>query len=118
MRIITTTRIKQAMLMYPQWRVGLTLWQQTFNRTGLKFESFAQIKALWRIQSGWNVDRVPARKVGETAFNGNNYDLYIFDVHKNDCRILARIDSTRSKIFIREILSHADYDKWIKSHIK
>ena len=63
-------------------------------------------------------NRVPARKVGETAFNGDNYDLYIFDVHKNDCRILARIDSTRSKIFIREILSHADYDKWIKSHIK
>lgn len=118
MRVISTTRIKNAMTEYPQWSVGLALWNQTFSTSGLKFESYQQVKDLWKGQSGWNVDRVPSRNVTEVAFQGDNYDLYIFDIHKNDCRILARVDNMRNKIFIRDILSHAKYNQWRKKHIK
>lgn len=116
MRIITTTQIKAAMLKYPQWRVGLQLWLDTFNRAGLAFESYQRIKELWKNQSGWNTDRVPSRKITDNKFQGDNYDAYIFDIHKNDCRIVTRIDANRNKIFIRGVFSHAEYDEWCKHH--
>lgn len=118
MRVITITHIKKAMLEYPQWRVGLQIWLSTFNRPSLKFDSFRQIQELWRNQSGWNIDRVPSRKVTDCAFQGDNYDVYIFDVHGTNCRIVCRIDSVRHKIFIRGVFSHAEYDKWVKQNIK
>lgn len=117
MRVISIKKIKEAMSTYPQWRVGLQLWYDTFNKQSLKFESYQQIKDLWLNQSCWNVDRVPARKVNESSFKGDNYDTYIFDIHGTDCRVVSRVDSIRNKIFIRGIFSHAEYEKWCKSNI-
>lgn len=117
MRVISIKKIKDAMCTYPQWKVGLQLWYDTFKKPSVNFDSYHKIKELWLSQSGWNVDRVPARKVKECNFQGENYDTYIFDIHGTDCRIISRIDTQRNKIFIREILSHADYNKWCKSHI-
>lgn len=118
MRIITTVRIKQAMNRYPKWHVGLQLWKDTFGSNLVRFESFQQIKDLWKSRSGWNTDRVPARRIRDNQFQGDNYYLYIFDIHGTQCRILARLDSVRDKLFIRDILSHADYDKWVKANIR
>ncbi|MEZ9132392.1 hypothetical protein BCT06_16970 [Vibrio breoganii] len=117
MRVVTTTHIKRAMMKHQQWRVGLSLWLQTFDRQGLSLNSFQGVKDKWSNASGWNVDRIPARKVGETGFQGDNFDVYIFDIHKNDCRIITRIDMARDKIFIRCVGSHAEYNKWVKAHV-
>lgn len=116
-RVITKARLKQAQQKYPQWSVGLYLWYQTFSTAGLKFESFQQIKDLWKSKSGWNVDRVPARNIKEVAFEGDDFDLYIFDIHGTNCRILTRINTQQNRIFLRKILPHAAYDKWCKEHI-
>lgn len=118
MRVITKVRIKLAMQQYPQWRVGLQLWLDTFSSGLVRFESYQQVKALWKNNSGWNVDRVPARKIKENHFQGENYDLYIFDIHGANCRLLARLDNARDKLFIRDVLSHAEYDKWLKANLK
>ena len=67
------------MLLYPQWKTGLKLWIETFRQKNLNFESFKQIKTLWKEISGWNVDRVPARNVTDKTF-GDAIDLYIFDI--------------------------------------
>ncbi len=117
MRIITLKRIKNAMLLYPQWKTGLKLWMETFRQKNLNFESFEQIKTLWKEISGWNVDRVPARNVTDKTF-GDAIDLYIFDVHGTDCRIITRIHPINHRIFIRFVGSHQKYDKWCKSNIK
>lgn len=118
MRIITTVRVKQAMIQYPQWRIGLQLWKDTLSSNQVSFESFQQMKDLWKERSGWNLDRVPARKIRDNSFQGSNYDLYIFDIHGTHCRLLARLDSERNKLFIRDILSHSEYDKWLKANLK
>ncbi|EGR4429549.1 type II toxin-antitoxin system HigB family toxin [Vibrio cholerae] len=117
MRVISIIKIKEAMSTYPQWRVGLQLWYDTFNKSSLNFESYQQIKDQWLSQSGWNTDRVPARKIKDCSFQGDNYDTYIFDIHKTDCRVVSRIDTKRNKIFIRGIFSHAEYEKWCKANI-
>jgi len=116
-RIITRTRIKQAIKEHPQWQFGLQLWLEIFKQKEINFESYQQIKQVWEEASGWNVDRIPARKVTDAAFKGH-FDIYIFDIHKNQCRIVTRIQAATNKIFIREVYSHAEYDKWWKTKLK
>jgi len=110
--IITQTRIKQAIEEYPQWQFGIQLWLEVFKQKDINFESYQQIKKIWAEASGWNVDRIPARQVTDIAFKGN------FDIHKNKCRIITRIQAATNKIFIREVYSHAKYDKWWKTKVK
>ena len=117
MRIITQTRIKQAIETHPQWQFGLQLWLETFKQKEINFESYQQIKQIWKDASGWNVDRIPARKVTDAAFKGD-FDIYIFDIHKNQCRMITRIQTATNKIFIRAVYSHAEYDKWWKTKVK
>jgi len=117
MRIITQTRIKEGIGTYPQWTFGLTLWLETFKSRNASFESYQQIKELWNETSGWNVDRVPARDVTESDFGGD-FDLYIFDIHGTKCRLITRINTRHNIIFIREVMSHAEYDKWCKAKVR
>lgn len=119
MRIITQTRIKTAMTTYPQWKIGLQLWLETFKSKDVCAESYQQIKDVWKKASGWNVDRIPARKVDEGRFQGEGFDCYIFDIHSTACRIIiTRIQMSTNKIFVRDVLTHADYDKWCKARVK
>lgn len=116
MRVITTTRIKQAMLQYPQWRVGLDLWIATFSQKGLSVVSYQEVRDKWKQASGWNTDRVAgARLKNEDDSYGSIYDLYIFDIHGTDCRILSKI--SKGTIYIRAVFSHAEYDKWCNNNI-
>ena len=117
MRIITQTRIKQGMIKHPQWAFGLSLWLETFKSKQIDFESYQQIKTVWKDASGWNVDRVAAKRVTENNFGGN-FDLYIFDIHGTDCRVITRINALTNIIYIREVSSHAEYDKWWKAKVK
>ena len=116
MRVITKKRIKDAMLRHPQWRVGLALWLDTFDQRKLDLQSYSDIRNTWLEASGWNTDRVPGRKLKHEDDSYNLvFDLYIFDVHKNACRLLVKVkDNT---IYVRDILSHAEYDKWCKHNV-
>jgi mRNA interferase HigB len=116
-RIITQTRISQAIKTHSQWRIGLQLWIEIFKQKTINFESYQQIKKVWLDSSGWNVDRIPSRKVTDNTFKGE-FDIYIFDIHKNDCRIVTRIQAHTNKIFVRHVFTHADYNKWWKANIK
>ncbi|MBF0200967.1 MAG: type II toxin-antitoxin system HigB family toxin [Desulfamplus sp.] len=118
MRIITQTRVKEAMATHSQWRSGLQLWIATFKAKNVIFESYQQIKQVWKDTSGWNTDRIPARKVVDVAFKGDQFDFYVFDVHGNECRIVVRIQSKTNKMFVRHVFSHAEYDKWWKIKVK
>jgi len=102
---------------HSQWKVPLSLWLVTFDRTSLRFESFEQIRETWASASGWNVDRVPCSKLRQPSQKGP-LDIYIFDIKKNECRIVSWINPRNGTIFIKDILSHAAYDKWCKSDVK
>ena len=117
LRIITETKVKQAMLKYPQWLVGLTLWVNIFKQGELNFESYQQIKDVWKSASGWNVDRIASGRAKPNTFGGD-FDFYIFDIHKTNCRVVTRINSVHNRIYIRFVGSHAKYDEWCKAHIK
>jgi mRNA interferase HigB len=116
MRIITKTRIKNAMFEYPQWKAGLELWCQVFEQKSLKAGSYNLLKKTWKEASGWNTDRIPGRRLkNEQGDYGTVFDLYVFDVHGTDCRILAKLGS--GTLFVRGVFSHAEYDKWCKQNI-
>ncbi len=55
MRIITAKRITEAMLTYPQWKIGLKFWLDTFNNKSIHFESSTQIRNVWKNTSGLTV---------------------------------------------------------------
>lgn len=40
----------------------------------------------------------------------------VFDVGGNDYRIVAAIHYDKQRVFIREVLTHAEYDKWTKQN--
>lgn len=116
MRVITVTKVKHAMIEYPQWKIGLDLWVGIFNRKELEVSSYQEIKDTWQQASGWNTDRVSGKRLkNEDDSYGEVYDLYIFDIHSNDCRLLAKINN--NILFIRGIYSHAEYDKWCKHNV-
>ncbi len=88
----------------------------TFDKKELQLASYASIRKVWKQASGWNTDRIAGKRLkNEDGSYGTIYDLYIFDIHKNGCRLLAKINN--NTIFVRGIYSHSEYDKWCKYNL-
>ena len=117
MRVIAKTAVTQAIKKHNQWGAALTLWLVTFDRPSLRYESFEKIRDTWSTTSGWNVDRIPHSNLKTTSKKGP-LDIYVFDIKKNECRIIAWINTLNGTIYIKEILPHAAYDKWWRSEVK
>ncbi|MDP9540409.1 type II toxin-antitoxin system HigB family toxin [Pseudomonas putida] len=39
-------------------------------------------------------------------------------VKKNECRLIAWLNARTGTLYIKAILSHAEYDKWCRSDIR
>lgn len=117
MRVVTKTAVAKAIETYSQWKEPLNLWLTTFDRPPLRFESFQQIRDLWLNTSGWNVDRIPSSKLRDPSKKGP-LDIYVFDIKKNECRIIAWINTRTGTIYMKDILPHAEYDKWGRNDVK
>lgn len=117
MRVIARTAVAKAIKKYSQWKVPLTLWLDTFDTPSLRYESFEQIRGVWIDTSGWNVDRIDRSKLRQPSQKGP-LDIYVFDIKKNECRVIAWINTRNGSIYIKDILPHAGYDKWWKSDVK
>jgi len=83
-------RIKDAAEQHKSCASALEQWYQVMRKVEL--EDFSQRRGLFN-----SVD-----KVG---------DLYVFNIGGNKLRLIAAIHFNRQKVFIREILSHIEYDK-------
>ncbi len=90
MHIITQKRINDAKAAYPEAAAGLDHWYKSMRT--MRFRDFAELR-----QSFGSVD-----KAGK---------LFIFDIGGNKLRLIAAIHFNSGKVFIRHILSHADYDR-------
>ncbi len=90
MHIITQKRIWEAMEKYPESASSLEGWYRILKKN--QFNSFSDIKKSFN-----SVDKV-----------GNRY---VFNVSGNKLRIIASIHFQRKKIYIRDVLTHREYDK-------
>ena len=90
MHVITKKRIKEAMQLFPHSANSLEGWLKIISRN--HFKNFAEIKNTFG-----SVDKVGA--------------LTVFDIGGNKVRLIASIHFNRQRVYIRRILSHADYDQ-------
>ena len=90
MHVITQQRIWNAKIDYPNAASALDGWFRVMKKND--FENFSELKKSFN-----SVD-----KVG---------DLFVFDIGGNKLRLIANIHFNRKKVFIRDVLTHQNYDK-------
>jgi mRNA interferase HigB len=93
MHIITRKRLNEFAARYPNAKPGLAHWYRTLKPATVR--SFAELRALFP-----NADQVGK--------------LTVFNIGGNTARLVAAIHYNRQKIYIRAVLTHAEYDegKW------
>ncbi len=90
MRVISRKKIRDAVQNHPEWEASLSVWYKVAKNAD--WAQFADVKQSWK-----NSD-----KVGTCV---------VFDISHNKCRLIAWIKYQGKKIFIRYILSHAEYER-------
>jgi mRNA interferase HigB len=90
MHIITRVRLKEFWEKHPNAETSLRLWY--------KLTSLAQ----WQ-------NFVELRKVFPSADQVEN--LTVFNIGGNNYRLITLVDYEYKKVFIRHVLTHAEYDK-------
>jgi mRNA interferase HigB len=93
MHIITRKRLNEFATAYPDAKSGLQHWYAEIKRRN--FQNFAQLREVFPA----------ADQIG---------NLTVFNVGGNKVRLVAAIHYNRGKVYIRAVLTHADYDegKW------
>jgi mRNA interferase HigB len=93
MHIITRKRLNEFAEKYPTATSGLTRWYRALKWN--KPANFAELRRLFP-----NADQVGG--------------LTVFNIGGNKTRLIAAIHYNRRKVYIRAVLTHAEYDagKW------
>ena len=93
MHIITRKRLNEFAAKHPDVKSGLQHWYKIMKKG--TFRSFAELR---EISPG-------ADQVGK---------LTVFNIGGNKARLIAAIHYNRQKVYIRAVLTHAEYDegKW------
>ncbi|WP_175652890.1 type II toxin-antitoxin system HigB family toxin [Pseudomonas sp. Marseille-P9899] len=55
------------------------------------------------------------------AFGGGGekgFSVYIFDIKKNECWLIEWVSQRNGSVYMKDILSSAEYDKWCKHVVK
>ena len=98
MRVITRTRIEDFKKKHPDSVTSLDLWYDLITKN--HFDNLMALKTVF----------------------GNKVDIvakgYIFNISGNKYRLAASIHFNTQMVFIREIMTHAEYSKedWKKQH--
>jgi mRNA interferase HigB len=90
MRIVSRKALREAAAKHGEWSASLNAWYKIAKNADWK--NFAEVRNSWR-----NSD-VAGRFV-------------VFDISPNRCRLIATIKYGWRMVYIRRILSHADYDQ-------
>jgi mRNA interferase HigB len=90
MHIISQKRIKKSVEEYPNVADALLAWLKLMKNNNPA--NFSEMKRMVN-----SIDKV------------NNY--HIFDIGGNKLRLIAVVDYKYRKLFIREILTHSEYEK-------
>ena len=90
MHIISRKKLNEFAERYPESKSALKEWYQRM-KTG-QFKSIAELRTIFP----------SADQVGK---------LTVFNIGGNKIRLIAAIHYNRQKIYIREVLTHAEYNK-------
>ena len=90
MRIVSRKALRDATARHSEWGASLNAWYKISENAN--WDNFAEVRASWR-----NSDVVGP--------------FVIFDISHNKCRLIATIKYKWKMVYIRHILSHADYDQ-------
>lgn len=91
MHIVSPKKLREFWTAQPRSRPPLTEWLRLAKRS--VWTSFDDVKAVF----GTRVDRVGHR--------------YVFDIGGNKYRLIAEFNFGRKKLFVRQIMTHAEYDR-------
>ena len=93
MHVLTRKRLNEFAAKYPETKTALAYWYHLAKRND--FTNFADLKNMFP-----SVDRVGR--------------LTVFNIGGNKVRLIAAVHYNRRKIYIRAVLTHAEYDeeKW------
>ena len=96
MRIVSRKAIREAAARHSEWGASLNSWYKVTKNAD--WRNFADVRMAWK-----NSD-VVGRYV-------------VFDIGNNRCRLIATIKYAWRMVYIRHILSHAEYDgkEWQRS---
>jgi mRNA interferase HigB len=90
MHVITKKRIKKAKITFNASASALDGWYQVISKNN--FKNFSDLKIFFGA-----IDKVN--------------EVYVFDMGGNKIRLITSIHFNRQRIYIRQILSHNDYEK-------
>ena len=90
MHVITRKRINEFSASHPDGAASLNAWYAIINKT--EFKSFAELRKTFP-GADWVGGKV------------------IFNIGGNKYRLIAAIHFNRGKVYIRNILTHVEYDK-------
>jgi mRNA interferase HigB len=90
MHLITRKTIRTFWQQHPDSKTALERWSQIIEKNN--YDSFTQLKSTFP----------SADQVGK---------LIVFNIGGNKYRLIAAIHFNRHKVYIRNILTHTDYDK-------
>ena len=90
MHVISQQRIWEAKRKFPSAESALDGWYRIIKRNTIC--NFADLKRYFN-----SVDKVD--------------NLYVFNINGNNLRLIASIHFNRQKIYIRNIITHKEYDK-------
>jgi mRNA interferase HigB len=93
MHVITRKRLNEFAEKYPETKTALAQWYSRAKYNN--FSNFAELKVIFS----------SADQVGK---------LTVFNIGGNKVRLIAAIHYNRKKMYIRDVLTHAEYDegKW------
>jgi mRNA interferase HigB len=90
MHVITRKRLNEFSDRHPETKAALAQWYRRAKRNN--FSSIADLRTIFP----------SADRVGK---------LTVFNVGGNNVRVIAAIHYNRRRIYIRAVLTHAEYDK-------
>jgi len=90
MRILSRKAVREATVRLRDWGASLYAWYKIVMNAVWK--NFADVRSSWR-----NSDVVGP--------------FVVFDISNNRCRLIATIKYKWRMVYIRRILSHAEYDQ-------
>ncbi len=95
MHVISKHALTAFWFKHPAARTPLEVWYRLVKSSS--FSSLAELKNTFR-----SADYVPP--------------FVIFDVGGNNFRVICAVHFDRQKIYIREVFTHAEYDRWGKTY--
>ena len=90
MHVISRKALRDFWALHPEAKQPLTYWYQIVSRTD--FATFQDVRNTFR-SADWVEGKV------------------IFDIGGNNYRLIAVIHFNTKKVYVREVLTHADYSK-------